>query len=972
MADVNVTASLALQVIPPRAALRDLPALETAMQALAVDARHPIALEIAGSAHARVFLLRATSRPALEYLADQIYARYPQANLVPLALEQDPLHAHEYEAVSAVELIAGAASYLPLKNWRERELTQEGTDPVLGLLAAFGKLPADLRVVAQLALVPAPHRWSGTSQRLAVEHPLEHERMRERYQARAGNTSGPSATASIGLLALTVLAFLLLRLTPLLRRIVPPWAWQAGIQALHGQAARLTFAQESMLVWWLIGVLAAIALLFLLIDRLRRRFGRPRLYDMHLVQQKTARIAYRARLRLFVIGPGIKIDLPAQLANVRRWHEVTKVVHHVWQAWVAQRGQAVQRRAVLDRLVAAYRQYHLSAGGYFVPRRLTGGTTRRLIRQPRGWWDIGAGWHRGISHSRHYLRVADSAALWHLPQGKDLPELPLLQRGRARTFLAPAPLSTSDGWNIGTSIHAGHRVPVSLPWSCLRSNFFAIASTGKGKSTLFLHLAEAALAAATSAIDGLLVLEPHRDLIEMLLERIPRQRRDEVVLVDLANQAYPVGLNVLDATLGRDRDKTIANLIAIFAHTWANSWGPRTENVLETCLKTLAEANANMVKADPQAGPDRQYTLLDIVPLLRNWSFRHSVLEQVHDGTLTSWWQLYYEPMDLRHQTEVIGSVVNKMSKYASSYTARRILGQPRSTIDLGDVVRHGKILLVSAASGIVGADIAALVGATILGLFQATLSEQVQLPLEQRRHFLVLVDEFQFFGGANYQTGLAELRKMGGHFGLATQSLEYLDKLDRTLRSTVLANVDHLFAFDMSGTDARLLEHELEGVNVADITTLDDFQCYARLSLERKRLPVFSLVLDPPSIGDPAQAQDIRKLSQQRDARPVEAVDAMISQALRRHELKGSRKAGNATSTQEPAASWEQSPHETGATTGRKRPHAPRTKKSGGGDGASRTTNQTDREPSSLHLIYDQPAVEHSEDGAGEYGEQE
>src|SRR3989442_6350246 len=48
------------------------------------------------------------------------------------------------------------------------------------------------------------------------------------------------------------------------------------------------------------------------------------------------------------------------------------------------------------------------------------------------------------------------------------------------------------------------------------SNVFAVASTGKGKSTLFLHLAEAALAAEASAIDSLLVMEPHRDLIEML------------------------------------------------------------------------------------------------------------------------------------------------------------------------------------------------------------------------------------------------------------------------------------------------------------------------------------------------------------------------------------------------------------------------------------------------------------------------
>jgi hypothetical protein len=519
---MNVPPSLILQVIPPRTAVRDLPALETAMQALALDARHPIALEIAGSATSRLFVLRASSRPALEHLADQLYARYPQAKLLPLATEQDPLHLYDNEAISAIELTAGAASYLPLRSWRERELTQEGTDPVLGLLAALGQLPPGMRVIAQLALVPAPHTWSQTGQRLAVEHPLEQERMHQRYQASAGNTSGPSASSSFGLLAIAGLVFLVLRTAPLLHRLIPLWAWQAGIQALHSKTTHLTVAQETVLAVWFVGILLSVVLLFILIDQLRRHFRRTRIYDMRLVQQKTSHIAYRARLRLYVIGPGTKIYLLSQLASVRRWQEITPVAQNIRHAWGDRRAQAEQRRRILDRLVAAYRQYHLSAGGSFVPRHLSGGRARHLFRQPRGWWDFGSGWQRGISRSRHYLSVAESAYLWHVPQGKDLPEVPLVERGRARTFLAPASLSSSDGWRIGTSVHAGHRMPVYLPWEALRSNVFAVASTGKGKSTLFLHLAEAALAADASAIDSLLVMEPHRDLIEMLLERIPR------------------------------------------------------------------------------------------------------------------------------------------------------------------------------------------------------------------------------------------------------------------------------------------------------------------------------------------------------------------------------------------------------------------------------------------------------------------
>ena len=60
-------------------------ALETVMQGLALDTRHPVALEIARTENGRQFLLRATSRAALEHLAAQIQARYPQAKIQPPA-----------------------------------------------------------------------------------------------------------------------------------------------------------------------------------------------------------------------------------------------------------------------------------------------------------------------------------------------------------------------------------------------------------------------------------------------------------------------------------------------------------------------------------------------------------------------------------------------------------------------------------------------------------------------------------------------------------------------------------------------------------------------------------------------------------------------------------------------------------------------------------------------------------------------
>jgi hypothetical protein len=314
--------------------------------------------------------------------------------------------------------------------------------------------------------------------------------------------------------------------------------------------------------------------------------------------------------------------------------------------------------------------------------------------------------------------------------------------------------------------------------------------------------------------------------------------------------------------------KAVENLLQIFTHVWQPFWGPRMENALEFALKTLYEVNQALVAADPQDGPDRQYTLLDLEPLLALPSFRHSLMSQLRDPKLGDWWKHYYERLDERLREQVIDPVLTKMAKFSGSQVARRIVGQGRSTLDLAEVVRRGRLLLVHTGAGIVGRDTAALVGATILGLLHVAVAEQAHLQTTARRQVRVLVDEFRAIPGADYATMLAELRKFGASFTLATQALAYLDVLDRTLRPTVLANVDQLFAFAASAEDARLLVRELDGVvEVADLTNLDDFTCYAKLTVAGRRITIAEIIRNPATpMGAP---EAIARLQRQNPTRP-------------------------------------------------------------------------------------------------------
>src|SRR6266849_3626731 len=291
---------LASVLVPRVTSSRDITVLGTAR--LGLDDRHPVALEVAATASSRHFLLRATSAMSQRHLTDQVQARYPQAIIRPMGEPDDPLVLREGETASAVELRAGAAAYLPLRAFRERELLQEGADPLLGIMGVFNHLPPYMRVVAQLALIPAPPTWSRTYRRKSVEHPLEQDRLRARSELSGVQANGPSTLQLVGMGVLVALLLVWWRFTRQLDALIPFWLLQAGLSLLHGKTPQLTSAHLAALV---IGGIVALAILFCLVFvvmQIRSRVGTTPMYDMRLVDEKTARPAYRVCLHLFVFS----------------------------------------------------------------------------------------------------------------------------------------------------------------------------------------------------------------------------------------------------------------------------------------------------------------------------------------------------------------------------------------------------------------------------------------------------------------------------------------------------------------------------------------------------------------------------------------------------------------------------------------------------------------------------------------------
>ncbi len=511
--------------------------------------------------------------------------------------------------------------------------------------------------------------------------------------------------------------------------------------------------------------------------------------------------------------------------------------------------------------VAAYQSYDHPVGNGLRSRSWTGNPTRPTVR-------------RGLLRRPDILNAAELAGLWHLPD--DPSGLPLAGQAAARRIV-PTNEEVARGCRVGASVHQGRRVPAYLPHGLLFRNHLVVAKTRRGKSTLLLHMASYLMERMAVGRERLLlvIVDPHQDLAEAVLGIVPSGLEDRVTYLNLADPERPVGLNLLDVALFPSRDRTAENVITMMNRLWPQNWGPRMEGALRAALMSLHEANQARQR-------EEQYTLLDVVPTLSSADFREEVLKQVPDRALWAWWRDNYDRLGRTMQQQTANPVTTKVGRFLVTRAARLVLGQSRCTFDPRSLLREGGVLVVNSAVGILGEGGAALVGATVLNLLGLVVEEQVALPTTQRSRLVALVDESSTLGAADYPRMLSELGKYGASFVLVTQSLAKLDALDEALRPTVFSNVDGLTVFQVSAQDSRYLVPELGGgLDVDDLTALDDFECYARWWSDGKRLPTFSLRLDPPPSVDRERLLAVARRSAERFGRPGEQVANEIDNAL-------------------------------------------------------------------------------------------
>jgi hypothetical protein len=421
---------------------------------------------------------------------------------------------------------------------------------------------------------------------------------------------------------------------------------------------------------------------------------------------------------------------------------------------------------------------------------------------------------------KQILNIQELATLWHLPNERI--KIPSIVWGT--NVLSEPPINLP----VATDLTEEEKKKINFFAKALYKNketifgikdidrirhIWTVGKTGTGKSTMIANM----------AIDdfkkdrGTGIIDPHGDLCDDLLDYIPSHRINQTVYFNPADSKFPITINPLEVTNREEAELVVSGLMSIFTKVWANVWSARMEYILRNSFMTLSEI------------PNT--TLADVLKILANQSYRNKVLKKVEDTALIHFWKEEFEKMPDRLQKEAISPIQNKVGQFVTSPLIRRIIGSPKSTISVDEIMDEGKILIANLSQGRLGEDNSALLGAMLITKFQVAAMRRVDIPKEERRPFYLFVDEFQNFATDSFIKVLSEARKYGLALTLANQ---YMAQIPEHVQKAILGNAGTLISFSVGAEDAQILLKEYAEVfDQSDLVNLSNYQIALKLMID-------------------------------------------------------------------------------------------------------------------------------------------
>ncbi len=397
-----------------------------------------------------------------------------------------------------------------------------------------------------------------------------------------------------------------------------------------------------------------------------------------------------------------------------------------------------------------------------------------------------------------------------------------------------------------------------------RQHMYVVGKSGTGKTTLIKNM----MIQDIMNGEGVCVVDPHGEFVEELLSKIPEERIKDVVYFNPSDPDYSIGFNILEISDPKFKHLVASGLMGIFTKIWSGVWSARMEYIMNNAILALLDTPGS--------------TLLGILRLLVDKDYRQMVVGNIKDPVVRSFWINEFEEWKDQFRTEAIAPIQNKVGQFLSTALVRNIVGQPKSTIDIYDIMNTGKIFLVNVSKGRIGEDNAALLGSMIITKLQLSAMDRVRIPEDERIDFFLYVDEFQNFATDSFANILSEARKYRLNIILAHQYIgQLVTDVSTKVRDAVFGNVGTMVTFRVGAGDAEFLEKEFEPEFVIqDMVNLPNRTIFLKLMVDGVMSRPFSAETLPPFklAGSVNTEERVVEASRRFYARPRYAIEEEIA----------------------------------------------------------------------------------------------
>ncbi len=419
---------------------------------------------------------------------------------------------------------------------------------------------------------------------------------------------------------------------------------------------------------------------------------------------------------------------------------------------------------------------------------------------------------------------------------------------------------------LGHNSYRGKTTPIRIGGTDRLRHMYMIGKTGVGKSTLYQNMALQDI----HNRNGVCFIDPHGESIEWLLERIPANRYEDVILFDPSDSDFPFGLNLLEWTTESEKDFLVAELISIFYKLFdpdkTGVIGPQFEHWLRNAALTVMSGEGG--------------SLIEIPKLFVDRRFEAAKRKTVTDPLVQEFWSKQMAQTADFHKSEMLNYFTSKFGSFINNALMRNLIGQHKSSFSFDDVINGEKILLVNLSKGKIGEPNAHVLGLILIAKLQAAVLKRAHVPEIERSPFYLYVDEFHNVVTDTFAGMLSESRKYGLGVHLTNQ---YFAQLPKVIQDAVLGNVGTLAAFEIGVEDAEQLSKEFAPFEKDDFINLERYNYYIKLMINGKMSEAFSgISLPPMPVLDLSTREKIKTISRVAYGFPKLLVDEQIKAQLR------------------------------------------------------------------------------------------